>query len=324
MDVPVDYLKDSGAQYGDRGNGFTYGWDCDLESEGDVRDRGNAGTRESSMVIPDRDGSCASDLWNIALPNGDYTVVVGYSDPSYSTTTDGCTIEGQPAGVEPAGDRGPGTVPAGVPMEQTVSVSLTDGQITLDGEWGSPDGAHCQSFAYIHIYGAASGGVSWTMVALSEFTLAGSAQLASDGNVLSITQVANSQQVTAFVPIPVDETDDVNIKFSMYCGDSSGADGLCVNLGANTMGGRVGEDGVAQGVALCFDACANGADHGVQVFYNGGLLFNDLGECANRGDCVPVSLFEDAAWHSVVLTVGSDGAVNFDIDSGTKSQPVSL
>ena len=35
-----------------------------------------------------------------------------------------------------------------------------DGQITLDGEWGSLDGAHCQSFAYIHIYGATSGGVS--------------------------------------------------------------------------------------------------------------------------------------------------------------------
>ena len=103
MAIPEGYLKDSGAPYGDRGNGLSYGWSCDLESEGDVRDRNGASTRDSSMVIPDRDGSCDSDLWDISLPNGDYTVVVGYSDPSYSTATDGCTVEGLPAGVDATG-----------------------------------------------------------------------------------------------------------------------------------------------------------------------------------------------------------------------------
>ena len=121
MDIPEGYLKDSGAPYGDRGNGLSYGWSCDLEAEGDHRDRGGASTRDSSMIIPDRDGSCDSDLWDISLPNGDYTVVVGYSDPSFSTATDGCTAEGLPAGVDATGDRGPGTVPAGVPMEKSVT-----------------------------------------------------------------------------------------------------------------------------------------------------------------------------------------------------------
>jgi hypothetical protein len=36
-------------------------------------------------------------------------------------------------------------------------------------------------------------------------------------------------------------------------GDDGGADGQCVSVGANTLAGRNGEDGVAEGLALCFD-----------------------------------------------------------------------
>ena len=85
------------------------GWSCDLESRGDFRDRNNAGTRYSSMVIPDRSTACATELWEVQIPNGVYTVTVGYSDPSYDTATDGCKIEGLPAGANNIGDRGPGT-----------------------------------------------------------------------------------------------------------------------------------------------------------------------------------------------------------------------
>jgi len=58
-----------------------------------------------------------------------------------------------------------------------------------------------------------------------------------------------------------------------YCGDGSGADGLCVNIGGNDMGGRVGEDGVATGVALCLDEWANGGDHGVAIYYDGAAIW---------------------------------------------------
>lgn len=44
------YGVDSGLPYGDRGNGFEYGWSCDLSTVNDVRDRGDAGTRFSTMV----------------------------------------------------------------------------------------------------------------------------------------------------------------------------------------------------------------------------------------------------------------------------------
>ena len=52
------------------------------------------------------------------LPNGDYLVTVGYSDPSYDTATDGCRLEGQFAGAGTSAtrdeaSRGHDTVPAG-------------------------------------------------------------------------------------------------------------------------------------------------------------------------------------------------------------------
>ena len=81
-----------------------------------------------------------------------------------------------------------------------------------------------------------------------------------------------------------------------YCGDGSGADGLCVNVGGNDMGGRVGEDGVAKGVAVCFDEWANNGDHGVSIFYDGGMIWEEIGVCSNRQNCLPVSLFDDATW----------------------------
>ena len=72
MPVPAGYYKDSGALFGDRGNGYMYGWSCDLEALGDYRDRDNAHTRESSLIIPDRSQNCATETWNIEVPNGDY------------------------------------------------------------------------------------------------------------------------------------------------------------------------------------------------------------------------------------------------------------
>ena len=94
---------------------------------------------------------------------------------------------------------------------------------------------------------------------------------------------------------------------------------MCVNLGANTLGGRVGEDGVAVGVALCFDEWANGGDHGVMMFFNGATVWEDITESGNRSGDPPVSFFEDAQWHSVMFYIApADGnaMLSFDMDSG--------
>ena len=75
-------------------------------------------------------------------------------------------------------------------------------------------------------------------------------------------------------------------------GDGTGADGMCVSVGGNDLAGRPGEDGVAEGVALCFDEWANDGDHGVEIMYNGSPVWQELASCGNRQGCDPVSWFE--------------------------------
>ena len=137
MATPMGYFKDSGEAFGDRSNGYEYGWGCDLRA--DVRDRQNAGTRDSSLIIPDRLSKCANDEWNIELPDGRYTVEVGYSDPSYSTTTSGCKVEGLDASV--------GTVAQGAQQTKELIVDVADSKLTLSGSYNSG----CTSFSFIHI-----------------------------------------------------------------------------------------------------------------------------------------------------------------------------
>ena len=83
------------------------------------------------------------------------------------------------------------------------------------------------------------------MLDFLEEGLVGSAKLdGTFGNgwsILSLTQVANSQSGEAYTKVDVTDNDDVVIKFDLYCGDGTGADGLCMNLGGNDLGGRVGE-----------------------------------------------------------------------------------
>ena len=156
----------------------------------------------------------------------------------------------------------------------------------------------------------------------SQFTLGGSARL-DDGGVISVTQTENSQTGTAFSrPMGISSSRTFSLQFAFYCGDGSGADGLCANVGGNDLGGRVGEDGVAQGVAVCFDEWANNGDHGVSIFYNGGMIWENIGSCGNREACVPVSLFDDSTWHQVKVDIlpsrlGNAAQVRFDFDGGT-------
>merc|ERR1711969_169545 len=133
---------------------------------------------------------------------------------------------------------------------------------------------------------ACGGGKNFMAVPVSSFDLSGSAQV--DGTILSATQVANSQAGAAYASIgreecqaahagwcsddsggssahAVEDTDRITVQFEFYCGDGSGADGLCMNFGGNNLGGRVGEDGITEGVAVCWDEWSNGGDHGAMI-----------------------------------------------------------
>lgn len=83
--TPAGYVADSGAFYGDRGNGYSYGW-----SGGKLP----AITREQNAAKPSRNGPDTSydtfalvyptgrgSQWQIAVPNGEYTVQVVTGSP---------------------------------------------------------------------------------------------------------------------------------------------------------------------------------------------------------------------------------------------------
>ena len=151
--TPHGYEKDSGQLFGPQPTQFmpsmpsmNFGWSCDMNADGnDYRDREIFADQVlDTLVIPDRENTCPGDSvqWEIELPNGDYTVTVGYSDPTYETITDGCMLEGQSASV--------GTVQASSPAEFTRTLTLTDGRLTFSGKHHGV-AAVCQSISYILI-----------------------------------------------------------------------------------------------------------------------------------------------------------------------------
>ena len=136
------------------------------------------------------------------------------------------------------------------------------------------------------------------------------------------------QDSEAWLPVDdlITQQAALTIGFELYCGDGTGADGMCMNLGANSLGGGNGEDGVLEGVAVCFDEWSNGGDHGIFIFYDGAPVFEDFGTCDNREHCPPVSLFEDSQWHDIEVTItpscsGGDcsASIAMEFDSGTYS-----
>ena len=101
-------------------------------------------------------------------------------------------------------------------------------------------------------------------LATDQLSLSGSATIGQHGY-LELTQLDNSQIGEAYYSLAdaLPGADFIfSVRYEMYTGDGTGADGQCVSIGANDLGGRVGEDGVGVGVAVCFDEYSNGGDHG--------------------------------------------------------------
>ena len=84
--MPSDYLPDGGAVYGDRGNGYIYGWNADNSANARDRDAPNSPDQRYDTFTHMQKPSNPNASWEIAVPNGTYTVRVvaggptGYSD----------------------------------------------------------------------------------------------------------------------------------------------------------------------------------------------------------------------------------------------------
>lgn len=139
--VPDYYRVDTGAPYGLRSNGLTYGWSADNR---DGRDR-NVLSDQRYDTFHHLQKNGANYSWEIALPNGQYTVRVVTGDASYFDSVFKVNVEGMlTVNATPTSSNRFG--------EGTKTVNVTDGRLTIS----NASGAVNNKIAFIEIAGGPS------------------------------------------------------------------------------------------------------------------------------------------------------------------------
>lgn len=115
---PTNALPDSGRLYGNRGTGYSYGWNQDIQES--TRDRNESPDQAHDTLIYVPDGA----RWEIALPNGSYSVRVVAGDPIFANGLYVFSVEGVAAiAASPTpGDRW---------LDHVVTVTVSDGRLTV-------------------------------------------------------------------------------------------------------------------------------------------------------------------------------------------------
>jgi probable HAF family extracellular repeat protein len=127
--VPAGYRADTGAPFGARGGGLTYGWNVD--NSANARDRNSAASpdqRYDTLNHLQKPGGATR--WELAVPNGRYLVHLVAGDPNNVDSTYRLTVEGQVAvsGTPGAAQRW---------FEGTVLVTVSDGRLTVTNGSGA-------------------------------------------------------------------------------------------------------------------------------------------------------------------------------------------
>ncbi|WBL41251.1 PKD domain-containing protein [Algoriphagus halophytocola] len=154
--APAGYERDSGLPFGDRGNGYSYGWfntdgvtPLDISANTRNRDIAGASFIQNTLIhmqyqdgVPPGgtpNGTMVEGIWEVSVPNGTYSVTVGVGDlnvdgdpatfPSHTVNVEGVNAVNQfvPTGTEGASTR---------ITSATVSVVVVDGQLTIDAAGG--------------------------------------------------------------------------------------------------------------------------------------------------------------------------------------------
>ncbi len=129
-EVPAGYLPDFGEVFGDRGNGFSYGWTADQSDETANRQSSSfADLRYDTMVycFP-----ASSEAWEIALENGVYDLFIVGGDPRNAYQNNTLEVEGVILTDPDFGDR---------LDEYRIAVPVQDGLLTIRSR--SSDGTLC-------------------------------------------------------------------------------------------------------------------------------------------------------------------------------------
>ncbi len=88
--TPSGYLPDSGLAFGDRGNGWTYGWSRDITA--DARERNVNSDKRYDTLVHLQKGADA--IWEIVVPNGQYVLFMVCGDASNTDQTNTFDVEG--------------------------------------------------------------------------------------------------------------------------------------------------------------------------------------------------------------------------------------
>jgi hypothetical protein len=134
--VPAGYLPDSGAAFGDRGNGFTYGWDRDNSANLTDRNSPNSPDQRYDTFAATQVASGGS-IWEIALPAGAYSVLLVAGDATrFNGTTYRFEVEGVPglSGTPTAQSRW---------VSGSNTVTVTDGRLTVSNGSGASNNKLC-------------------------------------------------------------------------------------------------------------------------------------------------------------------------------------
>ncbi|HEX9047628.1 MAG TPA: M14 family zinc carboxypeptidase, partial [Verrucomicrobiae bacterium] len=127
--VPAGCAIDTGSAFGTRGNGYTYGWETTLAGSNLIaRDAGSSQDPRYDALCQMQGGG--NHLWEIAVPNGPYSVHVTVGDPNYASGTYRILAENQLllSGTPSAQDRW---------VEGQGIVTVTDGRLTLSNGSGA-------------------------------------------------------------------------------------------------------------------------------------------------------------------------------------------
>jgi hypothetical protein len=138
------YLADTGLAYGSRG-GFTYGWNADNTATARNRNATNSPDERYDTLNHLQKPSNPNAFWEIAVPNGTYTVRVVAGDPGFFDSVFRINVEGVLAidGTPTTSQRW---------FDNTVTVTVSDGRLTVS----SAAGASNNKISFIDISPAAA------------------------------------------------------------------------------------------------------------------------------------------------------------------------
>ncbi len=126
------YLADTGAPFGNRGNGQSYGWNADNSANARNRNANLVQDERYDTLIHMQKPSDPNAVWEIAVPNGTYQVRVVSGDPG------GATDAVYKINVEGVLAVNSGGVPAaGQFFTGTVTVTVSDGRLTVSNAAGA-------------------------------------------------------------------------------------------------------------------------------------------------------------------------------------------